>query len=104
VSPSGKWASSRRRAELPADWPAIRRRIFERDGWRCTEVEDGERCVRAATDCDHVGDKHDHGEANLTSLCGPHHDAKSAQQGVDERRRRREAKFRPPPMHPGRIL
>jgi 5-methylcytosine-specific restriction protein A len=103
---SGGWKGSARRSELPPGWYSeIRPRILARDGHRCTFIfPSGQRCTTTATDVDHVGDKHDHGDANLTSLCGPHHDAKSAQQGVDERRRRREAKFRPPPMHPGRIL
>ena len=99
---SGQWKNSRRRDELPPDWDAIRKRIFRRDGGRCTEIiRDGLRCPNVATDCDHVGDKNDHSDANLTSLCPGHHKAKSSYQGVQARQRRREARFRPPEIHPG---
>ena len=98
---SGKWAGSNRRAELPPDWEKIRRRIFERDNWRCTAMTPFGRCLQVATDCDHVGSKHDHSDENLTSLCADHHKAKTALQGPTARRERREAKKRPPEIHPG---
>lgn len=55
---------------------ARKRRIKERDGWRCTHIENGERCtVTYGLMVDHViplsagGSDH---PSNLTTLCGPH--------------------------------
>ena len=94
---SGKWANSNRRAELPTNWPALRRRILNRDQHRCTETTaDGTRCTAHATDVDHTGDKHDHRMEMLRSLCSWHHDRKSSAQGNAAQQRRR-----PTPQHPG---
>lgn len=69
------WAGSNRRAELPKDWPTIRRAILRRDPV-CV------RCHAApSTDVDHIGDKHDHSETNLRGLCGPCHASRTGKQG-----------------------
>lgn len=68
------WASSNRRAELPSNWGTIVKRIKRRDGHRCTWVERGQRCLRTShLEVDHHGDKHDHRDHNLRTLCSVHH-------------------------------
>lgn len=91
------WTGARK-ATLPPDWPAIRRLVLERDGHRCTWPDPDERCTAPATDVDHIGDRHDHHPDNLRSLCGPHHDQRTAAQGVAARNAKR---YRPQPPHPG---
>jgi 5-methylcytosine-specific restriction protein A len=103
---SGKWATSKRREELPPDWPALRQATFDRDGKRCTWKTNDMRCDEPATQCDHVvpgykGGTHD--LSNLTSLCEPHHRKKSAMEGVQARAERREAARRPPERHPSTL-
>lgn len=94
------WEGSTRKARLPADWAARRRRVLARDGWRCVAVDDtGARCSLAATDVDHVKRGDDHSEDNLQSLCPWHHGKKSAHEGV-EARRPRPARLRPREPHP----
>lgn len=100
---SGGWAGSQRRDELPPDWPEIRKRVFRRDGYRCTAMTPYGRCPQIATDCDHVGDRHDHSDGNLTSLCGDHHRKKTAQQGVEARIKKYTTPRRPPEVHPWQI-
>jgi len=79
---SGGWKGSNRSEELPPDWPAIRRHILDRDGGRCQQpLPSGAPCPNPATDVDHVGSKWDHGDDNLQSLCGVHHNRKTAAQG-----------------------
>ena len=41
----------------------------------------GQMCGALATDVDHIGDPDDHRHKNLQSLCGWHHDQKTAGQG-----------------------
>lgn len=96
------WKGSNRRAELPPDWEKIRQRIFDRDGQTCTWVMkvSGRRCKDAATDCDHVGPKWDHSDANLRSLCAFHHRMHTAQQAGDASRRRGPVR-RSDEQHPG---
>lgn len=99
------WQGSDRRSRLPSDWPKRRARVLKRDGHRCTARDlDGNRCPEPATDVDHVrrGDVHD--DWNLTSLCGWHHDRKSAREGAAEAAKKRAAnrkKFRRVEPHPG---
>lgn len=96
------WQGSTRKATLPPNWPAIRRQVLERDGHRCTwpdpAAPDG-RCLAAATDVDHVGDRDDHDPANLRSLCGPHHLQRTS--GQANASRWRHTRRRPPERHPG---
>lgn len=89
----GGWQTSDRRARLPKDWARIRRVVLERDGGRCTwtDREDGQwtRCPAPATDVDHIRPGDDHSLENLRSLCGPHHDAKTAKEAGRGRAKRR---------------
>jgi 5-methylcytosine-specific restriction protein A len=89
------WAGSTRRARLPANWPAIRSAVLERDGWRC-QIR-GPRCTGRATDADHIEPGDDHRMANLRAACGPCHDRKSGQEGAAARPPLR----RPAERHPG---
>ena len=92
---SGKWASSNRRAELPPDWEQRRQAIKQRAGGRCEamsqitgdrkEYDHGTRCTRKGSECDHVGDKMDHGPANLQWLCWLHHRNRTQKQAADAR-------------------
>lgn len=93
------WEGSNRRAELPPDWPAIRKRILDRDSYRCRWIQDGKRCTERATDVDHRGDKHNHDDDNLRALCAPHHRRRTGQQAAAARPSIR----RPAERHPGLI-
>jgi 5-methylcytosine-specific restriction protein A len=85
---SGQWKTSRRREELPPDWPALREAQLRRDDYRCVWIlPSGQRCPNKATDVDHYGEKWEHHK--LRSLCSGHHDKRTAQQGVEEAARRR---------------
>lgn len=99
------WQGSDRRERLPANWPAIRKRILRRDGHRCTaRDQDGDRCPEAATDVDHVRRGDIHEDWNLTSLCEWHHDRKSATEGATAaaiQRAARRKKYRRTETHPG---
>ena len=100
--PSGQWRSSTRRARLPKDWRRIRRQVFERDGWRCTVISDGARCIEFATDVDHVVPGDDHHLSNLRASCARHHALKSAAEGVGARARLPQRR-RPREQHPGLV-
>ena len=90
---------------MPANWASLRLRVLARDRGRCTWLkQDGTgRCTSRATDVDHVraGDNND--MSNLASLCGWHHDRKSAREGVDaaEESRKREKASSRFDGHPG---
>lgn len=88
-----------RRSPLPPGWPKIRRRILERDNYLC-QIRDMTVCVGTATDVDHIGDRGDHGNANLQSACGPCHDRKTGQTNAAKRPQRRRAVE----GHPGAIV
>jgi hypothetical protein len=76
------WKNSDRRDRLPANWGSIRKKVLERDGYRCTWAENGKRCPERATDVDHRRPKtDDHRESELRSLCCRHHSLKSAREG-----------------------
>lgn len=97
---SGQWSGSTRRAELPDDWYThIRPAVLTRDGYACVWAAKGRRCGHLATDVDHVGDRDDHSLGNLRSLCGPHHDARTSQQGNEARWQQRQQ--RPTERHAG---
>ena len=105
---SGRWRNSTRRAQLPPDWKARRLRVLDRDGWRCQHRDhpDGPICAAPATDVDHIQRGNNHNEANLQSLCTPHHRTKTAQEGVTARpTRKRPAQphhgLKPDPDNPG---
>ena len=118
------WHGSTRAATLPPDWRTERRpRILARDSHRCTWLHrhpDGDggfpdylagtyppeaRCTRPARDVDHWGNRHDHRDEALRSLCGQHHDRRSAKQGARAsaavRSRTAPGRLRPTEPHPG---
>lgn len=95
------WATSRRRAQLPRDWPAIRRRILQRDGHQCRWTTNGQRCPQPATDVDHRRDPDSHADADLWSLCADHHKAKTARESADARRAILAKARHPAEQHPG---
>ncbi len=82
--PTTAWRGSTRRTELPPDWARRRRRVLERDPI-CTL---GTTCggLALATECHHVGDKHDHSLANLAGVCEPCHMAATLAQAAEARR------------------
>lgn len=99
---SGGWAGSTRAARLPANWPAIRQQVLDRDGRRCTAPTADGRCPATATEVDHVQAMTDsHELADLQSLCHPHHQAKSSSEGGTAWAARRAAGRRQPEAHPG---
>lgn len=104
----GSW----RTEALPPEWERlIRPRILARDGGMCLwglvpgEAEPGYVCSAAATDVDHIIRGGGHHDANLRSLCGPHHQAKSSGEGGRAagalRTAMAVAKYRPAEPHPG---
>lgn len=74
---SKAWQGSTRKQRLPRDWPAIRRRILDRDGHRC------HICGRPGADeVDHIRAGDDHSDANLAAIHRtPCHAAKSSAEG-----------------------
>jgi 5-methylcytosine-specific restriction endonuclease McrA len=60
---------------MPPGWPATRRRILARDGYRCR------RCGAPATEVHHaIPGRED--DAALESICGPCHDPITAVQAA----------------------
>lgn len=93
---SGGWKGSDRRDRLPPDWPAIRAEVLRRDLYRCRWVlANGELCREMATDVDHIERDGGDGKENLQSLCGPHHAAKSSQEGNEARREKKRRALLP---------
>lgn len=97
------WSSSRRKQTLPHGWEATRRRILERDGYRCTAIraDTESRCNDRATDVDHIIPNFEGGsedDSNLTSCCRFHHAQKSSSEGGRANAARYRAKK---PRHPG---
>lgn len=76
---------SRRRSELPSDWPKIRRRILIRDRHQCQWVRaDLNRiCGQWANEVDHEKRGDDHSDSNLRALCRYHHQKKTSHEGAD---------------------
>lgn len=98
---SGGWERSDRRARLPEDWEERRRFVLQRDSYTCrASLPSGKRCLRPATDVDHVHRGDDHSYGNLQALCAYHHAKKTAREGGQAKRR--PPKKRPREEHPGR--
>lgn len=74
---------SGRTSPLPKAWPKIRANVLRRDKHQCQHIREdtGRKCLARATDVDHIDDPNDHTHANLQSLCGWHHNQKTAKQG-----------------------
>lgn len=104
------WEGSTRRRTLPRNWAEIRRRILERDRGRCQWVlgTTHRKCLRPATDVDHITRPADGGtddDSNLRALCQWHHRWKSSREGGQAsgaaRRARRDTVAKP--LHPGLV-
>lgn len=93
--PPGQWADAPR----PAGWHKIRRRIFERDDWRCQLRLDV--CVGRAREVDHIGSQLDHNDANLRAVCMPCHRKHTGSKGGQTMARRAASRRRPTEPHPG---
>lgn len=83
--PTG-WKGSDRRRRLPKYWPQLRKRVLERDKYRCQHIREdtGEICGAAANQVDHIiNDKRGGRDSlsNLQSLCEWHHAQKSSREG-----------------------
>lgn len=74
---SNRFATSTRRAELPANWQTLRKITRRNAGGRCEWMTNGIRCTARGTDCDHIDDPDDHSVDNLQWLCHPHHEIKT---------------------------
>lgn len=94
------WSGSTRRQRLPRDWPTIRRRILERDGWRCQLNYPG--CTTAATDVDHITRGDDHRDTNLQAACPTCHAKKSSAEG-HQAQGNGPLRRRQPEPHPGLV-
>lgn len=98
---SNRFATSKRRYELPPNWKSLRKIVERRADYRCEWVSGGRRCPAPGTDCDHIGDRHDHRLENLQWLCHPHHEVKTKAEAAAARRR--NSGLRPTKPHIGRI-
>lgn len=97
------WEGSDRRERLPSDWPERVAAVKTRDQGRCTwRLPSHKRCPRRGTDVDHRQPGDDHSLDNLQLLCPAHHGKKTAQEGLQGRRKRR-APRREPEKQPGRL-
>ena len=92
---SGRWASSNRRSQLPADWPKLRQQVKHRAGNRCEARAHVPDCDGLGAECDHVNGRDDHSLANLQWLSTPCHKAKTQADKPSHKR--------PAPQHPGVI-
>lgn len=94
---------SGRTSPLPKAWRLIRANVLRRDRYQCQHIREdtGRICGERATDVDH-GDKGPdvHTHDNLTSLCGWHHDQKTARQGGEAAARRKRGRITRE-SHPG---
>lgn len=106
--PNGRWRSSRRRAQLPANWPqlcVLARQVYGTACYLCGHP--------SASDTDHVNRGSDHRITNLRPVCGarcpwcaaeqrtPCHARKSSAEGGRAAQARRPSRKRPPEEHPG---
>lgn len=96
------WSTSTRRAELPPGWSStIVPRIKARDHDACQWPTHTGVC--GSTDrleVDHIGDPHDHRDANLRALCHWHHAKRTAEQAAAARGPA-VTERRPAERHPG---
>lgn len=78
---------------------------MERDRWQCQTIRSsGSRCLRPATDCDHIVRGDDHSPSNLQAVCKWHHKAKSSREGAEAATAKRteiDQRFRRTEAHPG---
>lgn len=100
--PAHNWLTSDRRAGLPADWDARRKRVLDRDGHRCQLRWRG--CTEKATDVDHRRRGNDHSLSNLQSACSTCHKQKTAKESAARKAALRARAKRPAERHPGEQL
>ena len=97
------WSTSRRKSQLPADWPQRCKFVLDRDGRRCQHIryDTGHKCGAYANQVDHKNQERswDHSPANLQSLCEHHHSVKSSSEGGRAASARRKAAKKR--RHPG---
>ncbi len=91
---SGGWSDSKRRKELPGDWPTISRQVL-REEPTCYVCG-----LNASKQVDHKQRGNDHRRVNLGGICIPCHKVKSAKEGNDARRPQQKEARRTLP-HPG---
>lgn len=94
-------ARSRRRTQLPSNWRSIRRAVLERDGYRCTWLTAGRRCVVVASEVDHLVPS-DHRMQMLRSLCTGHHKLVTQRQAAEAQGRTAMGRY-PAEPHPGDV-
>lgn len=78
---------------LPPGWTKIAAKQLRREP-QCEFTEGGVRCVETATDVDHIVPRFEGGsddKTNLQSLCGWHHDQKTADEAARARAAHRAA-------------
>jgi hypothetical protein len=81
------WSPPTKRADTfysSAAWRRFRRDVLERDGGRCTWIEDGVRCSRPAAVVDHPLARRDGGadfDRECRSLCRLHDNRRHAEKG-----------------------
>lgn len=92
------WSGKRRR-ELPANWPQLRRQVERRAFGRCQADTHEPGCNGIGTECDHVGDKHDHSLGNLRWMSHECHMAHTQAQAAAARAHLKQR--RPAERHPG---
>lgn len=92
--------TSRRRTELPTDWPIIRRDVLTRDNHHCQLRSP--HCTGYATEVDHIGDKHNHTRDNLRAACHTCHAERTTAQGHTAARAARANAHHPRETHPAR--
>lgn len=97
----GGWPQ--RHDPLPDDWPARRTFVRQRAGGRCEWADQYGRCPAEGERCDHIinvrsGGTHD--VSNLQWLCEPHHNYKTAYEGLAAHPGKPSAKH-PVEKHPG---
>ena len=84
---------SNRRARLPTDWPTRRARVLARDGNACQVITAfNVKCLRLASEVDHITPGDDHTLDNLQAICSYHHGVKTGAEGGHAAYRSRRVK------------
>lgn len=98
------WSNGGKTRTGSGPWPKVRRQALERDGWRCTVVEHGQRCMVPAREVDHIVNHANGGTDtldNAASICPAHHLAKTLKEAAEGRRRQAARAKAPREPHPG---
>lgn len=112
----------KRRKQLPSNWGAIRKRVLERDGYRCTHITPSAntapvngvvfgiipmRCTERATEVHHINGPTDHRLESLRAICSYHHNLETQAEAAEARDKARalnppvNPRLRPKSKHPG---